>query len=188
MARGRKRKDARRLRNGRIANPTTRNERRDKADQTKVVKEARSRVHGVPKILAGSQDAGDCLGRLCLMGRADGISGLQRDAGRLYEAIVRDWQAAILARRVMSGSDLERTGGHDNSDGASPAEIERYETVKGRYVRARRCLLLAPDHNTQMVIDAVVLDDRPMWGHLGTLRVALNAIAHEFSTELIRAA
>lgn len=189
MARGRPRKNAKRHPGGEVKRPGKRARAMGKAeDMTRIAAEARERVFGVPTAYSRIPDAGSVLGRLCLLGSRDGISAQQRDAGKLYEEIVRDWNAAILARRVMSGSDLERTGGHDSSDGTEPDYVAKYERAKGRYVRARRALLLSHDAMAQMVIDAVVLDDIPMDCHVGTLRVALNALAHEFSTELIRAA
>jgi len=151
---------------------------------TKVAAEARERVFGIPKGQSRLPDAGDALGRFALAGATDGVSRTQRDAGRLYEAIVRDYQRHLGARRLMSGSELERVSGHDNSTGDSPQEIERYERAKGRYIRARRALLLSAEPTAQMVVDAVVLDDVEMWQNVGVLRIALNAIAHEFHDEL----
>lgn len=184
MARGRKRKTGRRLANGRLAEPTTQAARKERRDMTKVAVEARQRVFGLPKEQSRLPDAGDALGRFALAGVPGGVSRAQRDAGRLYEAIVRDYQRHLGARRLMSGSELERVGGHDNSTGDSPQEIERYERAKGRYVRARRALLLSQEPTAQMVVDAVVLDDVEMWQNVGVLRIALNAIAHEFRDEL----
>lgn len=157
-------------------------------DPASVAKDARHRVYGVPMDLCHLADAGDALGRFQLLGPVDGISPLQRDAGRLYAEIVRTFQAVILARRVRSGSELDRAGGHDGSDGTDPEYVARYDRAVGRYRRARHALSFCGDRLAQLVVDGVVLDDRPMWGHLGTLRYALNALAHEFRDELVKAA
>lgn len=191
MARGRKRKDGRREPNGRASRkngPDTVTETEARRNRETAVT-ARQRVHGLPMALAATVDGGDVLGRLALVGTAgDGITALQRDAGRLYEDIVRTYQRFIGIPPLTSGSRLDRTGGHDDRDGTDPDYIAAYERAKGRYVRARRCVLLTTDANAQMVLDGVVLDDVDMRSQTGTLRIALNALAHEFREDLVRQA
>lgn len=157
-------------------------------DMTQPVREARQRVFGLSEVHARLPDATDVLGRLCLLGVPDGISTTQRDAGRLYEEIVHTYGMMMLARRMRSSSDMDLVAGHDSSDGTDPTYVEKFERAKGRWTRARQRILTCGDHRAQIVLDAVVLEDRPMHEHLGTLREVLNALAHEFRDELIRVA
>lgn len=154
-------------------------------DVTRVVRRARENVHGVPESMSGHRFAGDTLGRLALVGTAgDGVSLAQLAAGRLYEEIEASYQVVILARKMRSGSSLDHVGGYDSDDGTDPAYVASYERAKGRMVRARRALLLCGDPLAQAVVDAVVLEGKDMPAHVGVLRVALNAIGHEFRDEL----
>jgi len=154
-------------------------------DMTNVAAEARERVFGVPKGQSRLPDAGSALGRFALAGvKNGGISLSQRDAGQLYERIVRTFEAYLMARRVRSASDFGERGGYDASDGTEPDYVARYEHAKGRYNRAVRAVALLHDHYALGTLNNVVLHDREMWERVGSLRLALNAIAHEFGDEV----
>lgn len=155
-----------------------------KAEMMSVGVEARQRVHGLTKAQAASKDGGDELGRLGFLGSEGGLSWHQVDALRLYAEINRDMERAVLVRQMRSGSDMDLRGGYDSSDGTEPTYVAKYERAIGRYQRARNVILMTPDCFAQMATDALVLDDKLLWDHIGAIRLAANAMAHEFQSEL----
>lgn len=174
--RGRKRKAGHREPNGQ---PVRATERERAEDIMRPAREARERIHGVPEALSSSPDAGSVLGRLVLAGE---VTPRQRDAGHLYESIVREYEAVVvLARGVASAGDLDHTHGYDDSDGTDPAYVERYEEAKGRYLRASRCLAWCGNPHAGSAVESVVILDAPLGnGDLPVLRMGLDALEKEF--------
>ncbi len=112
--RGRRRKGAARHPGGKLKQRS----RADRADKiTAVGRDARRRVHGLSKTAAGRPEAGDMLGRLSLSGE---ITGKQFDAGRAYAILKRDYDRAMLARRLGSAADFHGPRGPDHRDGSDP--------------------------------------------------------------------
>lgn len=148
--------------------------------------EARQRVHGLTEKQARSRNGGDELGRLAFLGKEGGLSLTQVEALRLYGEIHEAMERAILVRKVKCGSDYERSlrGGYDSSDGTDPIYVAEYDRAMGRYRRARSAVLSTQDSFAQMSTDALVLDDKLMWDHIGAIRVTANALAHEFRDEV----
>ena len=172
---GRKRKAAVRYPGGKLKQQS----RAERADQiTAVARDARRRVHGVSKTAARQPEAGDLLGRLSLSGE---ITRRQFDAGRAYAALRRDYDKAMLARRLESAGDFHEAHGPDHRDGSDPQYRVWVQHTMSTYDRARRALAECSDPLAAMVLDGVVLDGRQMWRFIGTLRIALNAVGRVFA-------
>ena len=141
-----------------------------------VVLEARQRVFGLSPEHASQVEAVDALGRLRLLGNDNGISESQYEAGKVYAATREDYHRVMLARPVPSAGDLERQPGFDGSDGSSPGYVDWCQEVEADYKTMRRALLECGDALASMVVDGII-DGVAMFDFVGTLRVALNALA-----------
>ena len=178
---GRKRKpNVRRYPTGQIVQPQAR-ETAEAARSTVI--EARQRVFGLNETKAAEPDAVDILGRMYLAGE---ISQRQKQAGDRYVEIRRDYRKAILARRMPSGGNLERLHGHDDSDGTDQAYVAWCERSIAVYDHLRRALMDCGEPLAITVLDGVI-DEQPLWDFVGTLRLALNAIAHALDDKPKRA-
>lgn len=147
-----------------------------------VAVEARQRVYDLPEEIAETKEAGSAAGRLYRNGL---LTREQFDAVETFAEIRRDYERAILIRRMGSSSDLNRRGGYDGSDGTEPSYVAFYDRAKGRYERARRAILMTHDHFAMLAIEAVANDESEMWEFVGSTRIAANAVAHEFRDELL---
>ncbi len=173
--RGRRRKGAARHPGGKLKQRSS----AERADEIMAVaRDARRRVHGLSKTNARRAEGGDLLGRLSLSGE---ITRQQFDAGRGYASLKRDYDRAMLARRLVSAADLRGPGGPDHRDGSDPGYRAWVQGVLSAYDRTRRALAESPDPLAAMVLDGVVLDGRQMWRFIGTLRIALNAVGRVLS-------
>lgn len=176
--RNRKRKTTHREPNGRLQRPP----RGESADEVRsVAVEARQRVYGLSEPDAKTVDGGDIIGHLYLSKQ---ITRLQLQACRKFEEVMRDLQWAVLIRPEKSPSDLNRSGGHDSSDGTDPEYVAKVDRAKGRYHRALRAVISTYDSMAWMAILGWVMDGKEMWSQIGSLRIAANAVAHEFGAEL----
>ena len=164
---GRRRSNAKRYATGRIVQPAA-------AEMRATVIEARQRVYGLGKSQAAEPEAIDILGRMYLAGE---ISQTQKHAGDRYAEARRNYRRAILAKRLPSAGNLERQRGHDGSDGSDPAYIAWCARSIAAYDLLWRELRDCGEPMAIPVLDGVI-DEQPLWDFVGTLRVALNAIAH----------
>jgi len=169
--RGRKRKAGARFPGGKMR-PRPTGERVE--DIVAVARDARRRVFGLSTTDALRPEAGEVAGRLCLSGE---ITRAQYEAALAYEAMRRNYNRALGARRVVSSSQIL-----DPLGGAAPAmRDEAVDEARVRkaidvHDRVRAALNACSEPLAQMVLDAVVLEGRTMWSHIGTLRVGLNAV------------
>jgi hypothetical protein len=148
-----------------------------------VALEARQRVFGLNKTDADRQEAGSVLGRLLITGE---ISRRQFDAAFAYEDARGKYLAALMVRPQRSAGDLNRSPGHDSSEGDEPTYVRWSSQAVKRYQAMRRRILTCGDPFAQMVLDGCI-EGRDMLttsrGNLGTLRMALNAVARVALTE-----
>lgn len=187
MPRGRKRKTARRYGNGHIAKPTTRAARRELVDMGRPVREARQRVYDLTAEEAAHQYAVDALGRMALAGQErGGISMTQREAGEKYAEIVATYEMFLAGPKTPTGILRETGGGYDSSMGDEDDYVAGWERAKGRYNRALQAVTMQRDPLALGALNTVVIHDKEEWGLVAHLRTALNAIEHEFRSELLR--
>lgn len=163
------------------------------ADVKAVAMEARIRIFGIRPDEAGFPEAADTLGRLWINGEIDiPVAGDERrrttqyEAGKEYRQIVENYRRSLLIRPLGSSSDLNRSPGHEDylGDNAHPEYVAWCKRARVKYRGedgrggVRNALATCGDPLAQMVIDAVVLEDKIVSGNfIGTLRVALNAVA-----------
>jgi hypothetical protein len=180
---GRKRKQGKREPNGR---PARGPDRRITAEQDamSVARDYRQNVLGVKPALALDQKAATLLGRLCLSGA---ISEAQWQAGEDWHEIVEAMYAAANAPRGFktatpgSGSPL-----------SEDEEARRYRALKDRFNAANAAVEerapVAERIERFKALRAIIVDqvDQPLMH--GTLRMALNALAHHFGHERRKAA
>lgn len=174
--RGRKRKEAARHPGGKIRQKST----ASRAEETiATALEARRRVFGLSAAEARRPEAVDMLGRLALTGE---ISEAQLSAGRAYARLRRNYDRALLARRLASAADYDGPGGPDGRDGNEPGYRAWARRMVAAYDAVRRALLECSDPLATTVLDGIVLEERAMWRHVGTLRIALNAVGRVTGT------
>lgn len=141
-----------------------------------VVIGARQRVFGLSEGEAKMMEAGSAVGRLFL---AKEISRRQLDAAARYEEAMRLSRWAMLVKPVLSGSDLNRSGSHDNSDGTDPRYVAQCKAAVEQARNCRRALTEAGSF-CMSAVDGIVMDGQDMPSFVGDLRVGLNAIARLF--------
>jgi hypothetical protein len=147
-----------------------------------VALEARQRVFGLNRTDADRQEAGSPLGRLLLSGD---ISRRQFDAAFAYEAARAEYLDALMVKPLRSSGNHDHSGGHDSSEGNEPDYVRWSSRAVKRYQAMRRRILTCGEPMAQMVLDGC-LEGRDMLttrGNLGTLRMALNAVARVALTE-----
>jgi len=87
-----------------------------------VMVEARQRIYGLTEEQAKSPDAVTELGRLRLRGR---LSQSLYAAGTYWLEVRAAAQAALKSPQMSSGGFMERSRGHDSSEGTDPAYVEQ---------------------------------------------------------------
>lgn len=160
---------ARRMPTGRVIERT-----KAERDPTKVVMAYRQRVHSLNADQAKHVKAATALGRMAFHAP---LTEEQWEAGEWYREIRIAERRALLVRHIASAGDLERMGGYDARDGTDPAYIESVQRALERGETCRRALLECGEALAQMVLEAVVMEDKEMLPFSGELRCALNAIA-----------
>ena len=174
--RGRKRRLATRHPGGQVKRRSAAEKARD---TMAVAHDARRRVFGLSTAAAARQEAVDMLGRLAISGE---ITPVQLTAGRAYEAMRRDYDRAMLARRTLSASDYEGVGGSGAASQDDRAYAAWVKRCIDRYDMVRAALTGCADPMAQIVLDGVALEGREMWDFVGTLRIALNAAGRVLAT------
>lgn len=167
---GRRRKAGQRHPGGKLRQ-ATQAERRE--DVTSVARKARRRVYGLRMADAGRAEAGDMLGRLFLTGE---ITEAQHSAGRAYAAVRTDYDKAMGARRLRSATDPGAAAAGTPREADDPDHVAWVARRRRAYDGVRAALQATGDPLAGAVLDAVVLEERQMWNHVGTLRIALNAV------------
>jgi len=176
MARaGRKRKQAARHPSGQVKKPSP-NEAKENAQH--VALQARQRVFGLSAEDAPLQEAESLVGRLVLMGMLD---DWHWKAALQYEEIVRAADRCYLAKGFPSPGDLNRRGGHDDSDGTEPAYVDACRAAINQANRCHRALrdsgAETDDPFVRGAVDMLVFDGAYNHRFLGAARIGLNALA-----------
>jgi hypothetical protein len=116
------------------------------------------------------------LGRLLATGE---LSRRQYNAATKYQEIDHEYHRMQLTRPVPSASDMDRTHGHDDSDGDDPAYVLRFNRSVEMWHRVHKALNGCHDRRARSALDTVALHNISIPDSIGTLREALNAIAQE---------
>lgn len=144
-------------------------------DAMATVIEARQRVFGVSEDDAKKFEAGSVIGRLHL---TQEISAAQLEAASRYETVVRLANAAILVKPLSSPGDLNRSRGHDASDGTDPDYIEKCRAAEKQATACWRAL--RESHPlARWAVDTIVVDNQ-LVPAIGELRVGLNVLCRVF--------
>lgn len=167
---GRKRKLVIRYPSGR---PKQRSSAAREADASSVALEARRRVFGLSETDAKHLQAVDMLGRLRLR---DEISETQHAAGQRYAEKRAEYHKTMLAKPVPSAGDLQRQPGFDASDGSEESYRLWCKRVAADFDAMRIALRETDEPLAGSVLDSI-LDGQPLFNFVGTLRIALNALA-----------
>ena len=142
--------------------------------------DARCRLFKMTKKDADTQEAGHALGRAYRLGV---ITLHQFRAGEEYERIQRDHQKAIGVKKQGSGSDLNRTGGFDASEGDDPDYVDWCAAARRRYAETRRALLETPTPLASHACETWILAGIEAWSLIGDLREALNVLARLYRVD-----
>lgn len=133
---------------------------------------ARQRVFGLTLDDARKEEAGTVIGRLLITKE---ISAPQFEAAKRYEEIVRLADAAILlSRNPPSAGDLNRSRGHDASEGDDPAYVAKC-TLANRDANNCWRALKEAGQLCRWAVDSFVIENQNVQA-LGELRVGLNAL------------
>lgn len=181
MGKGRKRKQGKREANGRIQRPT---HSQLEQENMRPAMEYRERVLGVPPKLVRDQKAATLIGRLCLSGA---ISEAQWQAGEDWHSLMEAMYAAANAPRGF------KTGG--NGSGVELGEDEearRYRSLKAKFGAANLAVEdrapVAERIERFKALRLFIVDQVDQPSMHGTLRAALNGLAHHFGHERRKAA
>lgn len=128
-------------------------------------------------------EAGSVIGRLLL---AKVVSYPQAEAAMKYAETMALANAAILSKRIGSSGDLNRSRGHDDSDGTEPGYVARCQASIAKSIECHRALREA-HQLARWAVDTIVLEDQPIPAD-GELRLGLNALCRVFRIPLHKAA
>lgn len=148
-----------------------------------VVIDARQRIWGMTEQQASFPEAGSVVGRLRL---SRTISAAQAEAALKYAETMALADAAILAKRIGSSGDLNRSRGHDDSDGTEPGYVAKCKAAIAKSIECHRALREA-HQLARWAVDTIVLEDQPIPAD-GELRLGLNALCRVFKIPLHKAA
>lgn len=169
---------------GRLYEPGPKEREEAKAEKAEevmsVALEARQRVFLVPETQAKLAEAGSVIGRLLLTRE---IGRHQFEAARKYEEVVALANAAILARGFPTPGDLNRSGGHDDSDGTEPGYVARCKAATDKANHCWRALREA-GQLCRWAVDTIVIEDQPVPHAIGDLRLGLNALCRVLKIEI----
>lgn len=145
-----------------------------------VVMQARQRVFGVSKHIADAMPETSWLGRLAAFGQANGgISRRQYEAALEYQKVCERLRRLHPVKGYPTPGDLNKSGGHDNSDPFSEESVAAYRKAQDQF---NACdMALRGSHSTDVrvasVVKHVVLDGAELHTEVDTLRIGLNALA-----------
>jgi len=119
------------------------------------------------------------IGRLAILGAekgAGGISGAQYDAAQTFLEVRNHYQWAISSPDAIWEERAQRTFG-ETEDETTRRNIARYEAICKSLQEAQNT---SPYENIGAALQYIVIEDRELPHMLGTLRLALNALARHF--------
>lgn len=138
--------------------------------------EARKKHFGIAEneaglMIARSPEAGSFVGRLFITGE---ISAAQYEAAKWWAGMESRMRRALGLRRLRDSCDFSVRGLATNPEDQRQIDAER--TALGEW-RAMREAVRDPSNPMALwVLQRAIAEDRPVWQHLGGLRVALNAL------------
>ena len=146
-------------------------------DMTAVVLEARQRVFGVTADEAGKMKETSFLSRLLVTKE---ISRRQYGALMGYRNVCEEWGKLHPTKKVQQAADMDRGGGHDNSDGTDPKYVAHFNWCRKRFNRCEEALAetAREDHWARQVVQNVVILGWEDPVHTPSLRIGGNALAH----------
>lgn len=140
--------------------------------------EARMKIFGITREQAMDQKAATNLGRLAMMGRADGLSQDQYEAALRYLDLRNDYSKSILS----PGAHFDSNGAVDSSD--PDAYADWCNRVKTSYENAREAIQEAQnEHRTENLwaaLQYVIVEDQMMQHLLGSARLVCNVLHRHF--------
>jgi len=156
------------------------NGRRSRAKEhpAKAAIDARMRIFNLTKDQAMDQKAATNLGRLAMMGRADGLSQDQYEAALRYLDVRNDYQKSLLS----PGAYFEPNGSVDTSD---PDQYSEWcKRVKKSYDAAHKAIQETQDQhrseNLWAALQFIIVQDEMMPHMLGAARLVCNALHRHF--------
>jgi hypothetical protein len=183
MGKGRKRKPGKREPNGRIARGPNRRVTAEQ-DAMSVAVGYREGVLKVKPSLALDQKAATLLGRLCLSGA---VSEAQWQAGEDWHQLV---EAMYVAANAPRGFKTATAG--SGAPLSEEEEARRYHALKDRFNAANAAVEdrapVAERIERFKALRTIIVDQFDNPAMHGTLRTALNALAHHFGHERAKAA
>lgn len=183
MGKGRKRKQGKREPNGRPARGPNRRISAEQ-DAMSVAVDYRKNVLGVRSDHALDQKAATLLGRLRLSGA---ISEAQWQAGEDWHELVEAMYAAANAPR-----GFKTVSGGAGTPLSEEEEARRYRALKDRFNAANAAVEerapVAERIERFKALRTIIVDQFDNPAMHGTLRLALNALAHHFGHERAKAA
>ncbi len=151
---------------------------RAKEPPAKVALEARMRMHNLTKAQAMDQKAATNLGRLAMMGRAEGLSQDQYEAALRYLDLRNDYSKSLLS----PGAYFDTNGSVDSND--PDAYSEWCVRVKDSVNAAHEAIQEAQNENRSENLWAglqyVIIKDEMMPHLLGSARLVCNALHRHF--------
>jgi len=118
--------------------------------------------------------------------RSGEIAQHQYEAALAYEELWRSYLALFPIRSLPEAGNLDRGGGYDASDGTEPDYVERVKRITAKMAQCREALRGADkgDFRASWALEKIVLDNARQPHAVGSLRIALNAIARVFEIPL----
>ncbi|MGU3398830.1 hypothetical protein ACLBWS_03670 [Brucellaceae bacterium D45D] len=151
---------------------------RAKEPPAKVALEARMRMHNLTKAQAMDQKAAINLGRLAMMGRADGLSQDQYEAALRYLDLRNDYSKSLLS----PGAYFEANGSIDSND--PEAYAQWCVRVKKAINAANEAIQEAQnEHRSENLwagLQYIIIKDEMMPHLLGSARLVCNTLHRHF--------
>lgn len=150
----------------------------------KVAKEARMKMYGIAKDVAGSPEAATVVGRLYLLGqRGGGISLEQYNGLCQYRDGREQYLKAIQAPDSLASKSSSGPTRSEDEDAEARAK------AKARYMSARRaiqdCQNENPGRNMWAAVDYLVIKDLDFSYMIGDLRLVGNALARHYGFDRV---
>jgi len=149
--------------------------KRRQIDPTLSVEQARMMEHGsvIAKMLAQYRDAKK---RRPDAPHPNEFTQLHYDTALRFGELHASYMGAIEAKQQRSSSDFDGAKGYDGRDPFDAAAARRHRNVEDQY-KAARSAILESGSLCMMAVEAIILENKPAFGMLPDLRLALNRLA-----------
>lgn len=149
--------------------------KRRQVDPTLSVEQARMMEHGsvIARMLAEYRDA--------KKRKPDGahpneFTQMHYDTALRFSELHAAYLGTIEAKQQRSSSDFDGAKGYDGRDPFDSAAARRHRSVEDQY-KAARTVILEAGSLCMMAVEAIVLENKPVFGLQADLRLALNRLA-----------